>query len=327
MECSNAPGDVAQPSPAVSAASSVRSAGGRPSSPAYPQAWIPTIRSLPYRGASAHRCRHQRPAPTTRGADRRRRAVPPARPRREDPARAKIFLELSETAKGHLKHWADKLRAAGVDPGDPGPSLRVRVLGFLATPDAARGRVADGERWSPPASTTTWRRPTPAAPRPRGTGARAHAERTMPLAGRQRQTSRASRAASAGTASRHRRPAPRRDLRYQRRPALNLSLVIGVAGASPEGRLSSSPRRQPAACAFSIGARRVRVRDVAARAVPNARSRWRKEGWSPTRRKAALAGSPLPRERPACREAEALSSAHPLIAAWRWNAGRARSWA
>lgn len=50
----------------------------------------------------------------------------------KDPERAQIFLDLSETEKGHLKHWADKLRAAGVDPGNPGPSLRVRILGFLA---------------------------------------------------------------------------------------------------------------------------------------------------------------------------------------------------
>jgi VIT1/CCC1 family predicted Fe2+/Mn2+ transporter len=50
----------------------------------------------------------------------------------KDPQRAQIFLDLSETEKGHRKHWADKLRAAGVDPGDPGPSLRVRVLVFLA---------------------------------------------------------------------------------------------------------------------------------------------------------------------------------------------------
>ena len=50
----------------------------------------------------------------------------------KDPERAQIFLDLSETEKGHLKHWSDKLRAAGVDPGNPGPSLRVRVLVFLA---------------------------------------------------------------------------------------------------------------------------------------------------------------------------------------------------
>ncbi len=50
----------------------------------------------------------------------------------KDPERAQIFLDLSETEKSHLKHWSDKLRAAGVDPGNPGPSLRVRVLVFLA---------------------------------------------------------------------------------------------------------------------------------------------------------------------------------------------------
>ena len=50
----------------------------------------------------------------------------------KNPERAQIFRELSETEKGHLKHWADKLRAAGVDPGTSGPSPRVRMLGFLA---------------------------------------------------------------------------------------------------------------------------------------------------------------------------------------------------
>jgi len=50
----------------------------------------------------------------------------------KDPERAQIFRDLSETEKGHHKHWADKLRAAGVEPGDPRPSSRVRILGFLA---------------------------------------------------------------------------------------------------------------------------------------------------------------------------------------------------
>jgi len=49
-----------------------------------------------------------------------------------DPARAAIFLELAETEKGHLQNWIDRLRAAGVEPPAPRPSFRIRALGFLA---------------------------------------------------------------------------------------------------------------------------------------------------------------------------------------------------
>ena len=50
----------------------------------------------------------------------------------KDPERAKIFLDLAETEKRHVRMWADRLRDAGVDPGEPRPTLRVRMLGFLA---------------------------------------------------------------------------------------------------------------------------------------------------------------------------------------------------
>ncbi|MBI5288663.1 MAG: VIT1/CCC1 transporter family protein, partial [Chloroflexi bacterium] len=50
----------------------------------------------------------------------------------KDAARKQIFLDLSETEKGHVKRWADKLRELGLEPGDVRPSLRVRVMGFLA---------------------------------------------------------------------------------------------------------------------------------------------------------------------------------------------------
>jgi VIT1/CCC1 family predicted Fe2+/Mn2+ transporter len=49
-----------------------------------------------------------------------------------DPARAAIFLELAETEKGHLQNWIDRLRAAGVEPPALRPSFRIRALGFLA---------------------------------------------------------------------------------------------------------------------------------------------------------------------------------------------------
>ncbi|MDP9238784.1 MAG: VIT1/CCC1 family protein [Chloroflexota bacterium] len=56
----------------------------------------------------------------------------------KNPERAQIFLDLAETEKRHLKIWQDKLRAAGADPGAPGPSMRVKVLGFLADRLGAR---------------------------------------------------------------------------------------------------------------------------------------------------------------------------------------------
>jgi VIT1/CCC1 family predicted Fe2+/Mn2+ transporter len=51
----------------------------------------------------------------------------------KDPDRAQIFLDLAETEKRHLKNWADRLAAAGVKlPAEPKPSPRVRILCFLA---------------------------------------------------------------------------------------------------------------------------------------------------------------------------------------------------
>ena len=51
----------------------------------------------------------------------------------KDPERAQIFLELAETEKRHLQNWVDRLRAGGAEiPADPRPSPRVRVLCFLA---------------------------------------------------------------------------------------------------------------------------------------------------------------------------------------------------
>jgi vacuolar iron transporter family protein len=51
----------------------------------------------------------------------------------KDPERAKIFLDLAETEKGHLQSWIDRLRAAGAGvPDNPRPSLRVRIMCVLA---------------------------------------------------------------------------------------------------------------------------------------------------------------------------------------------------
>lgn len=46
--------------------------------------------------------------------------------------RARIFLDLAETEKTHVEHWASRLRAAGFEPGPVRPTLRVRILGMLA---------------------------------------------------------------------------------------------------------------------------------------------------------------------------------------------------
>lgn len=50
----------------------------------------------------------------------------------KDPQRAQIFRDLATTEKRHLARWAQKLRDAGVDPGERRPSLRVRTILFLA---------------------------------------------------------------------------------------------------------------------------------------------------------------------------------------------------
>ncbi|MBI5284406.1 MAG: VIT1/CCC1 transporter family protein [Chloroflexi bacterium] len=50
----------------------------------------------------------------------------------KDPERAQIFRDLAETEKGHLRNWATRLRDAGAAVPDARPSMRVRILGFLA---------------------------------------------------------------------------------------------------------------------------------------------------------------------------------------------------
>ncbi len=56
----------------------------------------------------------------------------------KDPARSQIFLELAEAEKKHVQRWADKLRAAGIEPPPLRPTLRIRILGFLADRLGAR---------------------------------------------------------------------------------------------------------------------------------------------------------------------------------------------
>jgi len=51
----------------------------------------------------------------------------------KDAERSRIFLDLAETEKGHLRRWTEKLREAGVElPAQPRPSPRVRIMCFIA---------------------------------------------------------------------------------------------------------------------------------------------------------------------------------------------------
>lgn len=153
----------------------------------------------------------------------------------KDPERAKIFLELADTEKGHLAHWERKLRDAGVTLGPAKPSTRVRILGFLADHLGARAVL-----------------PMVSAMESSGfDNYMGQAEAGPPLARDERSHSRTlSTMYSAGGANDVAGIA--RGERWHRvdsggtlRAAIfgindglvsNLSLVIGVAGANPDGR-------------------------------------------------------------------------------------------
>ena len=49
-----------------------------------------------------------------------------------DEERRSIFEQLAEVEERHANVWREKLREAGIQPRERGPSLRVRVIGFLA---------------------------------------------------------------------------------------------------------------------------------------------------------------------------------------------------
>lgn len=70
--------------------------------------------------------------------------------------RRQIFEELASIERRHATHWADKLRAAGVDVAPPGrPSMRTRLIGAAARrlstsavlPLVERGERADAGRY------------------------------------------------------------------------------------------------------------------------------------------------------------------------------------
>src|SRR3990172_1029238 len=49
-----------------------------------------------------------------------------------DPGRRAIFEQLADVEQRHAGVWRQKLREAGVEPRERGPSLRIRLIGFLA---------------------------------------------------------------------------------------------------------------------------------------------------------------------------------------------------
>jgi VIT1/CCC1 family predicted Fe2+/Mn2+ transporter len=50
----------------------------------------------------------------------------------KDPERQRIFEELSAVEERHANVWRQKLREAGVEPREHGPSLKIRLLGLAA---------------------------------------------------------------------------------------------------------------------------------------------------------------------------------------------------
>jgi VIT1/CCC1 family predicted Fe2+/Mn2+ transporter len=153
----------------------------------------------------------------------------------KDPARAQIFLELAETEKGHMQRWADRLREAGVEPGDVRPSLRIRVMGFLADrlgPKAVLPMVSAMESTG---FDNYMAQPDAGPSMARAERAHARTLSTLYSPGGQSDV--------AGIARGERWH--RVDTGGQLRAAIfgmsdglisNLSLVIGVAGANPDGR-------------------------------------------------------------------------------------------
>ncbi len=159
----------------------------------------------------------------------------------KDPERAQIFRDLMDTEKVHVEVWAKRLRDAGIDLGPPRPSMRVRILGFLADrlgPRAVLPMVSAMES----SGFDSYMAQDEAGP-PMARDERQHARTLAALSG-------------AGAASPMTGDADvesivrgerwhRVDTGGQLRAAIfgisdgllsNLSLVIGVAGADPDGR-------------------------------------------------------------------------------------------
>ena len=60
----------------------------------------------------------------------------------QDPERRSIFEQLAAVEGRHADLWRRKLRKAGVEPREHGPSLRVRLVGFLARRFGVRAVLA-----------------------------------------------------------------------------------------------------------------------------------------------------------------------------------------
>jgi len=157
----------------------------------------------------------------------------------KDPERQKIFLDLADTEMTHVEHWRLKLRDAGADPGDGmRPSMRVRILGFLADrlgPRAVLPMVSAMES----TGYDNYMAQAEAGP-PLARAERSHA-RTLSALSSGRTVTAGDDVASIAAGERWHRVDSGGTLRaaiFGVNDGLvsNLSLVIGVAGAAPEGR-------------------------------------------------------------------------------------------
>jgi VIT1/CCC1 family predicted Fe2+/Mn2+ transporter len=153
----------------------------------------------------------------------------------KDSERSQIFLDLAETEKRHLKIWADRLRLAGVEPGEPRPSLRVRILGFLADRFGVRAVLPMVSAMESTGFDNYMAQPDAGPDMARAERSHARTLATLYSPGAESEV--------AGIARSERWH--RVDTGGQLRASIfgvsdgllsNLSLVIGVAGANPEGR-------------------------------------------------------------------------------------------
>jgi VIT1/CCC1 family predicted Fe2+/Mn2+ transporter len=156
----------------------------------------------------------------------------------KDPERAQIFLDLAETEKRHVQVWADRLRDAGVDPGEPRPTLRIRLLGFFADRLGTRA-VLPMVSAMESSGFDNYMAQSEAGPS-MARDERSHARALSTLAGQNATPS----AEPSAMITRNERW-HRVDAGGTLRAAIfgvndglvsNLSLVIGVAGANPDGR-------------------------------------------------------------------------------------------
>jgi len=156
----------------------------------------------------------------------------------KNPDRAKIFEQLAETERGHAARWAQRLRDAGVEPPDARPSMRVRVLGFLADrlgPRAVLPMVGAMES----SGFDKYMADAEAGP-VMARAERQHA-RTLELMSRSDRATLSDDVAGIAGGERWHRVDTGGALRasifgVSDGLVSNLSLVIGVAGADPEGR-------------------------------------------------------------------------------------------